>query len=78
MSNISLRLPGELLKEADRKAKELKVPRAEYMRRAIEEMNKRLETERRRERIKKASFRVRGESMGVNAEFSRVERDVGD
>lgn len=78
MSTISLRLPEKLLKEADRRARELKVPRAEYVRRAVEEMNTKIEAKKRRERLIKASHRVRGESMRVNTEFARVERDIRD
>jgi len=39
MTTVSLRLPDELLKEAEHRAKILHLPRAEYIRRAIAAMN---------------------------------------
>jgi hypothetical protein len=36
-------------------------------------MNRAVDEERRKARIRSASLRVRGESIRVNAEFSRVE-----
>lgn len=76
MATISLRLPDELLLEMDKYAHQLSIPRAEYVRRALEEYNARLLEKQRRERIMRASRRVRGESMKINAEFERIERDV--
>lgn len=76
MATISLRLPDELLLEMDKYARQLSIPRAEYVRRALEEYNARLLEKQRRERIMRASRRVRGESMKINAEFERIERDV--
>lgn len=75
MTTISVRLPERLLKDADEKAKTLDVPRAEYIRLAIETMNREIATRSRRERLAKASVKVRQESMKINAEFSRIERD---
>ncbi|MBZ0097275.1 MAG: ribbon-helix-helix domain-containing protein, partial [Sulfuricella sp.] len=43
MTTVSVRLPDPLLKAADNGAKLLHVPRSEYFRLAIEEMNKRLQ-----------------------------------
>ncbi len=73
MTTVSLRLPDELVKEADQRARELKVPRAEYIRRAITALNAQVSAEQRRQRLINASHRVRGESMKVNAEFDRIE-----
>ncbi len=73
MTTVSLRLPDELMKEADQRARELKVPRAEYIRRAITALNAQVVAEQRRQRLINASRRVRGESMKVNAEFDRIE-----
>lgn len=73
MTTVSLRLPDELVKEADQRARELKVPRAEYIRRAITALNAQVVAEQRRRRLMDASRRVRGESMKVNAEFDRIE-----
>lgn len=76
MSTISLRLPDDLLEEMDKNAKTLSIPRAEYIRRAVEALNGRLLERRRRDKLLKASLRVRKESMKINAEFAGIERDV--
>lgn len=73
---ISLKLPDDLLQESDRLAGELNIARAEYIRTALEESNRRLLRQARRQRIQNASRKVRGESMKVNAEFVAVERDL--
>jgi predicted DNA-binding protein len=78
MEAISLKLPEELLKRSDRCAKSLGIPRAEYIRRAIERMNHEAEARALDFRIADASRRVRKESMRVNAEFARIERDPDD
>lgn len=75
MESISLKLPEELLETSERCAKALGIPRAEYIRRAIERMNREAEARARAERIAAASRKVRKESMRVNAEFARIERD---
>lgn len=77
MTTISIRLPDDILSEVDKIARELKVPRTEYLRRAILAMNRKVYEDKRRTRIMKASNRVRKESMRVNAEFSEVEHDPG-
>lgn len=73
MTTVSLRLPDSLVKEADKRARDLRVPRAEYIRRAIVALNAQVMAEQRRRRIMEASRRVRGESMRVNAEFDAIE-----
>jgi metal-responsive CopG/Arc/MetJ family transcriptional regulator len=75
MSTISIRLPDDLLREIDERAKDLRIARAEYVRKAIECLNTDVLARQRRARLKEASLRVRGESMKVNAEFSEVEDD---
>lgn len=75
MSTISVRLPDELLREAERSAKAMHLPRAEYIRLAIDVMNKEIVARRRRERLMHVSRRVREESMRVNAEFGAIEHD---
>lgn len=75
MESISLKLPGDLLETSDRCAKALGIPRAEYIRRAIERMNREAEAEARAQRMARASRKVRQESMRVNAEFEPIERD---
>lgn len=49
-----------------------RVPRAEYIRRAIVALNAQVTAEQRRRRMMEVSRRVRGESMRVNAEFDAV------
>jgi metal-responsive CopG/Arc/MetJ family transcriptional regulator len=75
MESISLKLPEDLLKMSDRYAKNLGIPRAEYIRRALERMNREAEAVARAERMARASRRVRKESMRVNAEFARLRPD---
>ncbi|MGH7915711.1 MAG: CopG family transcriptional regulator [Candidatus Binataceae bacterium] len=69
-----MKLPEDLLANSDRCARALGIPRAEYIRRAIERMNREAETRARAERMGRASRKVRKESMRVNAEFARIER----
>jgi metal-responsive CopG/Arc/MetJ family transcriptional regulator len=73
MATVSLRLPDELVKEADRRARELRIPRAEYIRRAIAALNAQAIAAQRRQRMMDASRRVRGESIRVNAGFAAIE-----
>ncbi len=73
MTTVSLRLPESLIKETDKRARELRIPRAEYIRRAIVTLNTQLSTEQRRRRMMEVSRRVCGESMRVNAEFDVIE-----
>ena len=51
MSIVSLRLPDDLLKEAENRARALHIPRAEYIRRAIAVMNDEVLAHKRRERL---------------------------
>jgi len=78
MEAISLKLPEELLKRSDRCAKSLGIPRAEYIRRAIERMNHEAEARALDLRIEDASRRVRRAGMRVKAQFARIERDPDD
>lgn len=75
MTTVSLRLPDDLLKDAESGAKILHIPRAEYIRRAIVAMNQEMLAQKRRERLIKVSRRVSSESMRVNAEFYAIEGD---
>ncbi len=76
MSAISLKLPEDLLAAAGRCAEALRLTRAEYIRRAVEAMNRETQARTRARRLGDASRKVRGESMRVNAEFAAIERDV--
>ena len=73
MTTLSLRLPDELLHEIDTYAGEMHIPRAAYVRKALEQMNMTVAAQRRRSRLMEASLKVRAESMKVNDEFSRIE-----
>ena len=75
MTTISVRLPENLLNEIDQKAKELHIARAEYIRKALDNLNSSVAAAQRRDRMIKASQRVRKESMKVNAEFSEIEHE---
>ena len=75
MSTISLKLPDELLERSGRCAEQLNVSRSEYIRRAIEAMNRETTARLRAKRLAEASRRVRDESMRVNEEFAAIERD---
>ncbi len=73
MSALSLKLPDELLQASTRCSQALRLPRAEYIRRAIERMNRETEAKLRAERMARASRKVREESLRVNAEFAAIE-----
>jgi metal-responsive CopG/Arc/MetJ family transcriptional regulator len=73
MTSLSLRLPDELLHDVDDFARQLHIPRAEYVRKALEQMNMAVAARQRRTRLMESSLKVRKESMKVNAEFSAVE-----
>ena len=77
MKSISLKLPEHVLDSSDRCARALGITRAEYIRRAIERMNREAEARALAERMARASRKVRKESMRVNAELAAVERDPG-
>jgi hypothetical protein len=71
---ISLKLPDPLLEMSSACAEALSLSRAEYIRRAIERMNRETRAQLRRQRLADISRRVRKESLRVNAEFARIER----
>lgn len=76
MPAISIQLPGPLLDASGRCADALQLSRAEYIRRAIERMNRDTRAKTRAARLAEVSRKVRGESLKVNAEFDAIERDV--
>ena len=69
---MTLKLSEELLESSDRCARTLKISRAEYVRRAIERMNREVEARARAERMARVSRMVCRESMRVNAEFGAI------
>jgi hypothetical protein len=66
-------MPDDFLHEVDAFAEELHLPRAAYVRKALERMNAAVAAERRRTRLMEVSLKVRTESMKVNAEFSEID-----
>lgn len=75
MGAISLKLPDDLLEASGRCAEALRMSRAEYIRQAIERMNRDTHARLRAERLAEISKKVRAESLRVNEEFAAVERD---
>ena len=75
MTSISLKLPENLIETSTSCAEALHISRAEYIRRALERMNRETRAMIRARRLVNASKKVREESMRVNAEFSAVEED---
>lgn len=75
MQSIALKLPDDLLEESTRLAGNLRVSRAEYIRIAIQRMNRKTQARLRGERLAVLSRRVQAESARVNAEFAAIERD---
>jgi len=73
MCAVSIRLSDDLLSQVDRLARELRIPRTEYIRRALADFNQEIENRKTRERLMRASMKVRESSMAVNAEFDAVE-----
>jgi metal-responsive CopG/Arc/MetJ family transcriptional regulator len=73
MSAVSVRLPDEVLHVADQCADYMQINRAEYIRRAIETMNAEALARQRAQRLADVSYRVREESLRINAEFAAIE-----
>ena len=76
MKAVILKLPVELVEAGDACADSLGVSRAEYIRQAIDRMNRETARVQRARQLMNASKKVRSESARVNAEFDRIERDV--
>ena len=74
-SLVSIRINDVLFRSMKANAKRLHLTQTDYIRRAIDHMNKETEQQQRDERMKKASLLVRGESARINAEFSEIEHD---
>jgi len=77
MATISIRLKDDIVEKLNEHSRNLHIPRAEYVRRAVVAMNKQVDKELRRKKIMEASRRVREESMRINAEFAAIE-DTAD
>ena len=72
MKSISLNLPDEMLDAAGRHSATLRLPRAEYIRRAVDQMNRHVEADLRARRMRHASEKCRAEDMKVYAEFAQL------
>lgn len=75
MASVTLRLPDTIVHTVDLNARGLHISRSEYIKKAILEMNHDVEKDHLKERLAKASHRVREESMKINAEFEAIESD---
>ncbi len=76
MPLISLKLPEHLLTTSNECAADLQLSRAEYIRQAVERMNRYTRARLRADRLQAVSRRVRRESMRINAEFDALEGSV--
>ena len=74
-SLVSIRLNDALFKEMKSRAQVLHLTQTDYIRRAIEYMNRETEKQQRRKRLMRVSLRVRKNSLRINSEFSRIEDD---
>ncbi len=72
-----MKLTDDLAEASGKCAEALSISRAEYIRRAIEQMNRQTGAGIRARRIQHASRKVRRESMRVNEEFAAIEKDPG-
>jgi len=73
---ISLNLPEPLLQASGRFSAALRVTRADYIRRAIEELNRRTDSDLRAGRLRRAAQKCRAADLAVNAEFAAIEHDL--
>ena len=78
MKSISLNLPEEMLDAVGRHSATLRLPRAEYIRRAVDRMNRLIEVDLRARRMRQAAEKCRERDMKVSAEFAAVGPDVED
>ena len=78
MSALTVRLANEVIDEINIRAKKLHITRSEYIRKSIENMNKKLQQQERKDRFFRVSNLVRKESMIINSEFAKVEHEPKD
>jgi len=67
--NVTINIPDDLLIQADKNASAFHMKRSEYIRSALEHMNKQIIRNERYSRLQKLSKLVRSQSMEVNKEF---------
>ncbi len=75
---ISLNLPEDLLVASGRYSAALRLTRAEYIRKAVEQLNQQIDAELRSRRMRQASLKCREADLKVNAEFAAMEHDFED
>ena len=75
MPTLTIRLPDAVLNEVNIKAKSLHISKNAYVHRALDMFNKNLNAKIKREKLIKASHKVRANSMEINNEFSIIEND---
>ena len=73
MSAISIRISESSIHEIDKWANKFHLRRADYVRHAIELMNRKMEKLERRNRLVQASKKVRDHSLKINTEFEEIE-----
>ena len=73
--NITISVPDSVITQADYNAHVLHMKRSEYIRKAIEYMNRQTLKETQYARLQFLSQKVMEESMNVNAEFEAIEYD---
>ena len=78
MSALTVRLSNNVIDEVNNRAKKLHITRSEYIRKSIDNMNKKLQQQERKDKFTRVSKLVRKESMVVNSEFSKVEYESKD
>lgn len=76
MSTVTLRLPDKLIEEANLRAQHLHITRNEYIKKAVENLNKEIRDLEKRKHLIAISKKVRAESMKVNTEFEMIDYDL--
>jgi metal-responsive CopG/Arc/MetJ family transcriptional regulator len=74
--NITINIPENMLITADENASMLNIKRSEYIRKALEAMNRQVLKNQKYARLQNLSKIVRTESIKVNKEFGEIEHDV--
>ena len=75
MRAVLLKLPQELIADTQECASALGLTRSAYIRRTIEHFNRETERSLRAKKLVAVSRKVCAQSMRVNAEFARFEKD---
>ena len=75
MPTLTVRLPDKTLYEVEINSKILHVSKNAYIQEAINNLNEKIKSNLKREKLIKASQKVRNNSMEVNSEFSIIEND---